>query len=444
MSGKDLTFGLDVLRQETLEYQRTFLAATLENMNAAVVACNEKGELIIFNRLAREWHGVGPLNVPQAQWAKQYDLYLEDGVTAMDINTIPLARAFRGEKIHNIGMVIAAKGQSMRHVLAHAGSIKGEDGRILGAIAVMHDITERKQMEESLIESEKRYRRLMESTTDYIYTVFLVNGHPVNTTHGPGCVAVTGYSSDEYRSDPHLWYRMIHQDDRDKVVDLAQCALKGLTIEPFEHRIYHRDGTIRWLRNTIVVKKDNDGRVVSYDGLVVDITDSKKAQQKLKESAMEWERTFDAIPDLIFIQDKDMNILKVNKACARVLKMSPSNIVGKRCDEIARHLKHDWLIFPFDKTKPGREIHTQQFDDLRSGLSLQVTVSPIFNTEGEFIGAVHVAKDITELKKSEAEKLEHLHELEIFYKGSVGREERILELKEEIAYLKEKLTSSKK
>ena len=88
-----------------------FLENLLENIDAGIVVCNEKGELILFNRVAREWHGMDHIKIPQKDWARQCSLYLEDGSTPMDTSTVPLSRAFRGEKLRNIGMVIVAKGQ---------------------------------------------------------------------------------------------------------------------------------------------------------------------------------------------------------------------------------------------------------------------------------------------------------------------------------------------
>ena len=139
-----------------------------------------------------------------------------------------------------------------------------------------------------------------------------------------------------------------------------------------------------------------------------------------------------------------MNILKVNKACADALKMNPKDIIGKKCHELMHHLNRPWLGCPFEKTKHDHEIHTEEVKDPRLGISLLVTVSPIFNSLGEFVGAVHVARNISEIKRVESEKNQHLRELEIFYKGSIGREERILDLKEEIVRLKEQLIRSKR
>jgi PAS domain S-box-containing protein len=123
-----------------------------------------------------------------------------------------------------------------------------------------------------------RYQNLINYLTDYIYTVKIEEGVAVETLHGPGCISVTGYSSENYIKDPELWYRMVHDEDREKVLEQAKLALLGNEVQPIEHRIVHRDGTIRWVKNQIVVTKDNDGNPIAYDGLINDITDLKRAE----------------------------------------------------------------------------------------------------------------------------------------------------------------------
>ncbi len=126
--------------------------------------------------------------------------------------------------------------------------------------------------------TEKRYEKLINYLTDYIYSVTIKDAVVVSTDHGPGCVAITGYTAEEYQNDSDLWYRMIHPKDREKVVKQAQLALAGEECEPVEHRIIHRDGTTRWIRNKIVITKNGTDHPVSYDGLINDITDLKRAE----------------------------------------------------------------------------------------------------------------------------------------------------------------------
>ncbi|MBI2438434.1 MAG: PAS domain S-box protein, partial [Lentisphaerae bacterium] len=150
-------------------------------------------------------------------------------------------------------------------------------------------IAERAKAELALKESESRYRRLVESATDYIYTVRVENAQVAGTSHGPACVAVTGYTSAEYEADPNLWFNMVYPLDRKLVLDQAERLLKGETIQPLEHRIIHKNGLIRWIRNTPVPHRDGAGRLVAYDGLVSDITERKLAELQIKEHARKLE-----------------------------------------------------------------------------------------------------------------------------------------------------------
>ncbi len=128
------------------------------------------------------------------------------------------------------------------------------------------------------MEIENRYGKLINYLTDYIYTVTIQDGEVVDTFHGLGCVSVTGYTSDDYKINPELWYNMVPQKDRAQVLEKARLALAGEETLPLEHRIIHRDGTTRWIRNKIIVTKDADGIPIAYDGLINDITALKKAQ----------------------------------------------------------------------------------------------------------------------------------------------------------------------
>lgn len=130
-----------------------------------------------------------------------------------------------------------------------------------------------------LDESEQRYNRLLRFLTDYIYTVKIENNKVVDTYHGPGCVTVTGYTSEDYLADPDLWYRMVHEEDKAAVLEQANKSLAGTETKPLEHRIIHRNGTLRYVRNSIVLSKDHKGKILYYDGLINDITERKKAEQ---------------------------------------------------------------------------------------------------------------------------------------------------------------------
>ena len=170
------------------------------------------------------------------------------------------------------------------------------------------DITEQKHAEDALRQSEERYQRITNATTDYIYTVQIEGGRIAGTNHGPGCLAVTGYRANEFALDPYLWFTMVAPDDRAIVEEQARRVLTGNVPPPIEHRIIHKDGSVRWVRNTFVLHRDENGAMISYDGLVQDITDRKRAEEALQESEAKLRAMFDSSRDAIGVSKKGIYI----------------------------------------------------------------------------------------------------------------------------------------
>ncbi|MGH7493073.1 MAG: PAS domain-containing sensor histidine kinase [bacterium] len=188
-------------------------------------------------------------------------------------------QALAGEEQPPLEHRIIHRDGSLRWIKSTIALNKDEYGRLLSYDGLITNISVRKSGEEALRESEQRYKRLLGSVTDYIYSVRIENGRALTTTHGPGCVAVTGYTAEEFDADSSLWYRMVHEEDRQTVIARVNGAMQGETVPGLEHRIIHKDGSVRWVKNFIVLRKDANGVVVSYDGLVRNITSRKKAEE---------------------------------------------------------------------------------------------------------------------------------------------------------------------
>jgi PAS domain S-box-containing protein len=135
-----------------------------------------------------------------------------------------------------------------------------------------------------LRESEERYRRITETITDYMFTVKVGPGGGLETRHGPGSVAVTGYSPAEFAADPDLWIEMVVQEDRDRPLSqVADVVGKGLA-RPVEHRIIRKDGAVRLVRSTLVPQYTADGALLGYDGLLQDITERRVLEEQLAQA----------------------------------------------------------------------------------------------------------------------------------------------------------------
>ncbi len=133
----------------------------------------------------------------------------------------------------------------------------------------------------ALRESEARYRRITEGLTDYQYTVRIENGQAVETTQSQACITVTGYKPGEFAANPNLWIQMVAPEDRELVTEHVRQILRGKDVPPMEHRIIRKDGEIRWVRDTSILFKDASGKLLSYDGVIKDITEHKQAESAL-------------------------------------------------------------------------------------------------------------------------------------------------------------------
>ncbi len=268
-------------------------------------------------------------------------------------------------------------------------------------------VSECRWVEAAFRESEERYRRLLESITDYIYTVKVENGRPVSTTHGPGCLVVTGYTSEQYQMHPNLWYEMIYKEDRKAVCEQAEKLLKGVTVQPLEHRIIHKDSSIRWVRNTPVPHHDKDGNLVSYDGIIVDITERKQAEEALRESKEKFRTIAVSANDAIIMMDDEAKISYWNPAAERIFGYSKEEAIGKILHELivsmGQHADFSKGFRRFWETGEGPVIgKTLELAGIRKDgteFFAEHSISAV-KVKGKW-NAIGIVRDISERKKAE-------------------------------------------
>jgi len=284
-----------------------------------------------------------------------------------------------------------------------------------GVIFTALDITEGKNAQKALGESEDRYRRITEAITDYIYTVRIANGHPAETYHGPTCVAVTGYTSEEFKSDPYLWIRMVPAEDQEIVRAQALGVLSGKDPEAIEHRIMTKGGHIRWVSNSIVPNYDVDGKLVAYDGLIRDITNRKIAEETLRESEERYRQLVETMNEGLAMADQNYVFTFVNERLSEMLGYSRGEMVGRYMlefvhddykkfmeDQMARRARGEEKSYEIDwRAKDGRRVYT--------------LISPrgFYDANGRLTGSLGVLTDITDRKRAE-DALQKAHaELEL-------------------------------
>ncbi|MBI3040919.1 MAG: PAS domain S-box protein, partial [Chloroflexi bacterium] len=202
----------------------------------------------------------------------------------------------------------------------------------------------------------------------------------------------------------------VHPEDREYVDSQWQAALQGEDYD-IEHRIIVGN-EIKWVREKAELEFDEQGMLQGGFGTVQDITEKVLAAETIKQAARQWQETFDAIPDLISIHDRDYSIIKVNRAFARALGTTTEELIGKKCYEVF-HKSHQPIPgCPHQQTmQTGRLTREEIFEPSRNAYFDIFTV-PIVNAGGEITSSVHHARDITELKRSEEQMAFQAHLLD--------------------------------
>jgi PAS domain S-box-containing protein len=135
-------------QRREIDDEHAFLQAVLDNLDTGVAACDSAGNLTFFNRALREVHGRDAAPGANGEtWARAYDLYAPDGRTLLTEDEVPLARAHAGEIVRGAQLVVKSGGD-LRRFVSNARPIDAPDGRRLGAVVAMNDITDIYRAEE--------------------------------------------------------------------------------------------------------------------------------------------------------------------------------------------------------------------------------------------------------------------------------------------------------
>ena len=215
-----------------------------------------------------------------------------------------------------------------------------------------------------------------------------------------------GYQPPEFVENPYLWLSLIHAEDRQPVV--AQYVRTAETLEPFraEYRMNGRNGHVVWVQDEAVVVTDHTGRPLYWRGVVVDVTERKRAEEELKASHSVVQAVTEGTPDAMYVKDREGRFLMLNSAATRLIGRAREEVLGRRPDELydaetaGRVTSQDQAIMATGATHTYEERLQTNGNDARCYLT---TKGPFRNHRGEIVGVFGVSRDITDRRRSAEE-----------------------------------------
>jgi PAS domain S-box-containing protein len=168
-------------------------------------------------------------------------------------------------------------------------------------------------------------------------------------------------------------------------------------------RIQRFDSGSAFVNNSAAPILNEHGEVSGCAVAIMDVTAHVEAELAVARAKQEWERTFDAVPDLIAVLDDQYRIVRANRALAERLATTPEECVGQTCYTCVHDLDVPHPECPHVLTLADGREHTAELHEERLGGDFLVSTTPLVDENGKAIGSVHVARDITARKQRERE-----------------------------------------
>ncbi|MCK4966098.1 PAS domain S-box protein, partial [bacterium] len=220
----------------------------------------------------------------------------------------------------------------------------------------------------------------------------------------PNVKALLGYKNDEIPNDIEIWASYIHPGDSEAVMKAAQNCIDGKTPEYiFEHRMIHKDGSVRWILVRGNVIRDKNGNAVRMLGTDTDITDWRKTKEALRKSEEQYRNLVKSSQDMISSIDREGIYHTAEGARLKEFGLKSEDVVGKSIFDLfpkeVAETAHKRHLKVFNKGKSITFEGTYEFAGLKK--TDHTTLYPIKDESGniELVGII--CRDITEQKQAE-------------------------------------------
>lgn len=305
-------------------------------------------------------------------------------------------RSFQLEKryIHKTGRVI--------NVLLSISLLRDEQGEPLYFVSQVQDITEAKQIERALRESEEKFRHLADSVSD----VFFVNSADMRTVHyiSPAYSQVFGYSVESLYADPAQWFESIIDEDRPAAGEVMGRILAGETNVTSEFRIRRSDGVIRWIHGRAFQVRDVSGEVIRIAGIASDVTERKEIEASLRASEERFREMLENVELLAMTLDLQGNVTFCNDYLLRLTGYAREEILGQELfPKLAPLGQVDVRRKAYRTIWSAGVPHSQEFTvRTKNGDLLEIVwnITMLRDHRGNVTGVASIGEDITDRKRA--------------------------------------------
>jgi len=407
-----------------------------ENSGDMIFTVDKSGIITSFNREAEKTTGYDRQEVIGKPFV---DILATEGTKQREM------RRFRkrlgiGESKPYEAVMRTRSGES-RYILANSLRLEDERGKVTGLACILKDVTVHKRAEQET----KRAKYLLEKVVDNMAdAIVMTDKKGLITFYNKGATEIFGHHPSDILGKPVLDF-YVRKKDAKKVKQILLKSKEG-KVSDFETQFLTRDGRKVFVNMSATLIRDEEGKVVGILGINRDITQSKMLERELKESEERYRTMVESAHDMVAIIDGDSRLKYVNKKAEELTAYSREELIGMDFRDLLDKGSRRLVLDRFRKKRRGERVPVRyEFEIVRKDEEkrrVESSSSNLMDANGS-MNTIAYIRDITERKRYEEALKEKLDELEKWYKLTVDRELKMIELKNEIRALANELTELK-
>jgi PAS domain S-box-containing protein len=304
----------------------------LESVRDAVVVADARaGRIVLWNSAATKIFGYSSSEALEHSWTvfvpERLKAQCEAGMARyrdtghgpyIDSNVVLELPAVRKDS-EEITVEISLSPISLSHAAEYRGHL---------VLAIIRDVTERKQAEMRAKEAEFRYRALIENIPAIVYIVDVET--QATLYDSPQIEAMLGYPANTCERDPHYWEKILHPEDRERMM-AAEVAATERGEFKLEYRVLASDGRVVWLRDDAAIIRDEEGHPRFWQGVIFDITERKRTEEELRRLNQSLEqrvaqRTLRLQEALTELEERERGLRESEQLYRTVVEQAAENI----------------------------------------------------------------------------------------------------------------------
>ncbi|MFN8285230.1 MAG: PAS domain S-box protein [Chitinophagales bacterium] len=375
------------------------LLSILNDVEEGVFSINAKtNEQLFISEGCTRIYGYTPQEFKDAPnlW---FDIVHEEDKAYVDKQ---MARMYTGECVESEYRILRKDGK-LRWLNFKVRSILDADGAIDRINGIITDITDKKKHEKIIEDTNAELNKIFDTVDEVLYSVDIRNGRVKHISRA--CERLYGYKPHEFYEDVNLWQKVILKED-EEVLKQHMAAVFGGKKDVRQYRIRTREGHLRWVENRVIPTLSATGELLKVDGITMDITAQKIAEEQLRGSTKEAEDYRTALIEsaIVSIADKYGRIRYVNENFCKISKYAEHELLGQDHSIISSGVHSKTYVREFWKTITAGKIWRGEFcNKAKDGTLYWVdnTIVPFLNEDGEPYQYVSIRKDITQKKEQE-------------------------------------------